>query len=193
MWLVVVPNISPLRSATQAQRHRSSAMIRNLIVLTITFATLILCSPCSAQDQQPSLNSVIAVARADMRADKDTIITAAMNFSDKDAAAFWPIYRKYEYERSTIDDRRAAVIKTYAEKYPNLTDAEAKRMVEQMFECDSRLAELKKSYFKKLSKALPGLTASRFFQLEHRIDLVMDMAVESSLPPLTRPLPDQDN
>lgn len=167
-------------------------MIRKSVLFTITFATLVLSSLCCAQDQQPSIDSIIAVARADMRADKDTIITAAMNFSDKEASAFWPIYRKYEYERSTIDDSRATVIKTYAEKYPNLTDSEAERMLEQMFESDSRLVQLKKTYFKKFNKVLPGLTASRFFQLEHRIDLIMDMRVESSLPPLTPPTPEQD-
>lgn len=108
------------------------------------------------QSQEPSLDSVIEIIRADMRADRATIITEAMKFSDKDAAAFWPIYRKYEYERSKLDDRQVAVIKEYAEKYPNLSDADAKAMAERMFDCDSRLAELKKGYFKKFNKVLPA-------------------------------------
>ena len=110
-----------------------------------------------------------------------------MNFSDKDAAAFWPIYRKYEYERSTVDDRRVAVIKEYTKKYSTLTDADAKSMAERMFDCDSRLATLKKRYFKKFNTVLPAFTVTKFFQLEHRIDLLVDMKVESSLPPLTPP------
>jgi len=162
-------------------------MIRKSVLLTIMFAMFALPAVCRAQDQQPSLDSVIEVFRADMRADRATIITEAMNFSDKDAAAFWPIYRKYEYERSTLDDRRVAVIKEYAEKYTTLTDADAKAMAERMFDCDSRLAELKKTYFKKFNKVLPAFTVTKFFQLEHRIDLLTDMKVESSLPPLTRP------
>jgi hypothetical protein len=126
-----------------------------------------------------------------MNADRATVITQAMNFSDKDAGAFWPIYRKYEYERSLLDDRRVAVIKQYAEKYSALTDADAKAMAEQMFDCESRIAELKKTYFKKFNKVLPSLTVAKFFQLEHRLDLLVDMKVESSLPPLARPQPAQ--
>jgi hypothetical protein len=122
-----------------------------------------------------------------MQADRATIITAAMNFSDKDAAAFWPIYRQYEYERSKLDDRRAVVIKQYVRKYSSLTDADAKAMAEQVFNCDSRLATLKKTYFKKFNKVLPALTVTKFFQLDRRIDLLMDMKVESALPPLTEP------
>jgi len=163
------------------------AMIRNSVLLTITFAMLALSPLCSAQTQEPSMASAIEVVRADIGADRAKIITEAMKFSDKDAAAFWPIYRKYEYERSTVDDRRVAVIKEYAEKYSTLTDADAKSMAERMFDCDSRLAALKKRYFKKFNTVLPAFTVTKFFQLEHRIDLLVDMKVESSLPPLTWP------
>ena len=163
------------------------AIICKSALLTITFAMLALSPLCRAQEQELSMASAMEVMRADVGADRAKIITVAMNFSDKDAAAFWPIYRKYEYERSTVDDRRLAVIKEYAEKYSTLTDADAKSMAERMFDCDSRLAALKKTYFKKFNKVLPALTVTKFFQLEHRIDLLVDMKVESSLPPLTRP------
>ena len=162
------------------------AMIRKFALLTMTFALLAVSPLCRAQTQDSSVGSAIEVARANMRAEKATVIGAAMNFSDKDAAAFWPIYRQYEYERSTLDDRRVAVIKEYSEKYSNLTDADAKAMAETMFEYDSSLVALKKRYFKKFNKILPALTVTKFFQLDRRIDLMVDMQIESSLPPLTQ-------
>src|SRR5271166_6173543 len=161
-------------------------MIKNSALLMVTFAMLAFCPLGRAQDQEPTIDSTIAVVRANMQADRTTLITAGMNFNDKDGAAFWPIYREYDYERSKLDDRRAAVIKQYAQKYPTLTDADAKAMAEQMLDCDSRLAELKKKYYKKFNKVLPALTVAKFFQLDRRIDLMMDMQVESSLPPLTQ-------
>ncbi|MGC2615373.1 MAG: hypothetical protein WA354_15170 [Terracidiphilus sp.] len=152
----------------------------------ITFAMLAFCPLGHAQGQEPTLDSTIAVVRANMQADRTTFVTTIMNFSDKDGAAFWPIYQQYEYERSKLDDHRAAVIKQYAQKYPNLTDAEAKAMADQMLDCESHLAALKKKYYKKFNKVLPALTVTKFFQLDRRIDLMMDMQVESSLPPLTQ-------
>jgi hypothetical protein len=119
------------------------------------------------------------------------LIGSGMNFSDKEGAAFWPVYRKYEYERSTIEDSRAAVIKEYAEKYTTMTDADAKTMSERMFDCDAREIELRKKYFKEFNKVLPAITVAKFFQLEHRIDLLIGMKVESSLPSLTEPQPVQ--
>ena len=160
--------------------------MKNCAVLVTTFAMLAFCPLVRAQDQEPDIDSTIAMARANMRADRTTLITTGMNFTDKEGAAFWPIYQQYEYERSKLDDRRAAVIKQYTLKYPNLTDAEAKSMAEEMFDCESRLAELKKKYYKKFNKVLPALTVAKFFQLERRVDLLMDMNVEYSLPPLTQ-------
>ncbi len=161
-------------------------MMKNFALLMLTFAMLAFCPLGRAQDEEPTLDSRIAVVRANMRADRAALITTGMNFNDKEGAAFWPIYQQYEYERFRLDDRRAAVIKQYTQKYPNLTDAEAKAMTDQMFYCESRLAELKKKYYKKFNKVLPALTVTKFFQLERRIDLLMDMNVESSLPPLTQ-------
>jgi len=161
-------------------------MIKNSALLMLTFAMLAFCPLGRAQDEEPAIDSTIAVVRANMQADRTTLITTVMNFTDKDGAAFWPIYQQYEYERSRLDDRRAAVIKQYAQKYPTVTDAEAKAMADQMLDCESRLAGLKKKYYKKFNKVLPALTVTKFFQLERRIDLMMDMQVEAALPPLTQ-------
>lgn len=186
-----------VRMPHKACRTNFRRVIRKSVAPIITFAVLGLGSLCHAQDQEPSvsptiqnqepsISSTIEVARAGMQADRATIITTAMNFTDKEAAVFWPIYRQYEYQRSKLDDARVVVIKEYTQKYPKLTDAEAKSMAERMFECDSRQIALKKEYFKKLNKVLPALTVSKFFQVERRVDLLMDMNVEAALPPLTQ-------
>jgi hypothetical protein len=161
-------------------------MTKTSALFMVMFVMLAFCSLGRAQDQEPTIDSTIAVMRANMQADRTTLITAGMNFNDKDGAAFWPIYEQYEYEQSRLDDRRAVVIKQYSQKYPNLTNDEAKAMADQMLDCESRLAELKKKYYKKFNKVLPALTVTKFFQLERRIDLLMDMQVEASLPPLTQ-------
>jgi hypothetical protein len=161
-------------------------MIKNSALFLVMFAMLAFCLLGRAQDREPDIDSTIAVVRANMQADRTALITTGMNFNDKEGAAFWPIYQQYEYERSRVDDSRVAVIKQYTLKYPNLTNAEAKAMADQLLDCDSRLAALKKKYYKKFNKVLPALTVSKFFQLEHRVDLMMDMQVESSLPPLTQ-------
>lgn len=179
--------------SNSAVKPQSLRIICRFLLLAIAVAMFALPSLCRAQDQeqqpeeqQPNIDSAIEIARANMRVDRVNIITGAMNFNDKEAAAFWPIYNEYEHQRSTLDDARVAVIKEYTQKYPSISDADAKAMAERMFEFDGRLAALKKTYYKKFNKVLPALTVTKFFQLDRRVDLLMDMNVESSLPPLTQ-------
>ena len=154
-------------------------------VLPALAAVLLAGTPfCLAQVQVANLSSTIELARADLTSQRNAIIAASMQLKDKDAAVFWPIYRKYEYERSVVDDGRAAVIKTYAQKYSTLSDADARSMAEKMIEYDAREIALKRKYFKEFSKVLPPITVAEFFQLDHRVDILVAMAVESSLPPL---------
>ena len=131
-------------------------MSRKSLVVMITLGLLGLCPLLlRAQDEEPSIDSMIEILRTGMQADKATIVATGMNLSDKDGAAFWPIYRQYEHERSMVDDGRVTVIREYTTKYPTLTDADAKAMAQRMFDYDSRIAALKKKYFKKFNKVVP--------------------------------------
>jgi hypothetical protein len=175
----------PLRPRLTHSGSGDHQMNKKSVLLMVTFAVLACCPFGRAQDQQePGIDSVIAMVRAHMQADRTTLITSGMNFTDKEGAAFWPIYRDYQNERSKLDDRRSAVIKEYTQKYPIVTDAVAKEMAEEMLDCEYRLAELKKKYYKRFNKVLPALTVSKFFQLDRRVDLMMDIQVEASLPSL---------
>ena len=138
-----------------------------------------------AQSNEPSLDSYIESLRADLRADKVAIITEAMRFNDQDSKAFWPVYRKYEAEVTKVNDQRVALIKAYADKFTTMTDADAKAMIEQSLDFESRRTDVKKKYAKEFQKAgLSSLTVAKFLQLEHRLDLLVDMKIASELPSL---------
>jgi hypothetical protein len=139
----------------------------------------------AAQSNEPSLDSYIESLRADLRADKVAIITEAMRFNDQDSKAFWPVYRKYEAEVTKVNDQRVALIKSYADKFTTMTDADAKAMIEQGLDFESRRTDVKKKYAKEFQKAgLSSLTVAKFLQLEHRLDLLVDMKIASELPSL---------
>jgi hypothetical protein len=139
----------------------------------------------SAQTNGTSIDSYIESLRADFRADKVAIITEAMRFNDQDGKVFWPVYRKYEAEVTRVNDQRVALIKSYADKFTTMTDADAKAMIEQGLDFESRRTDVKKKYAKEFQKAgLSSLTVAKFLQLEHRLDLLVDMKIASELPSL---------
>jgi hypothetical protein len=172
--------VSPSKGENIQMTHKRSSF-----ALAYLFLTSILVFGVSlAHGQEQSTDSTIASLRADIGADKVAIITDAMKFNDKDAAAFWPIYKKYAYDQSTVNDKRVEIIKEYADKYSTMTDQDAKEMAGKMFDFQSQRVDLEKKYFKEFSKVLPARTVVRFFQLENRLDLIVDLQLASNLPPV---------
>ena len=79
---------------------------------------VVFCSGLLAQD---NLNSIVELLRQDVKTKKIALITEIMQFTEKESAAFWPVFRKYDVELQKIGDERIALIKDYAEKYYRLT------------------------------------------------------------------------
>jgi len=156
-----------------------------MLFAAVLLSLVALSSVSAAQSQDASIDSYIESLRADTRADKVAIITAAMQFNDQDAKIFWPVYRKYEGDLMKVNDQRVALIKSYADKFGTMTDADAKTMIDQSLDFESRRIDLKKKYAKEFQKAgLSSMTVAKFLQLEHRLDLIIDVQIASDLPSL---------
>jgi hypothetical protein len=139
----------------------------------------------------PDETSVIESLRADLRADKTKIITVVMQFNQKDADAFWPIYRKFEADRSKLEDQRIALTKEYATSYASLTDEQAKSLTQKALDYQADRVDLEKKYFKEFNKVLSGVTVAKFFQLEHRLNLIVDLELAAHLPTVFQAQPSQ--
>ena len=144
--------------------------------------------PGLAQSNGPAadsaVNAYLGSIPADLRADKAQVINDAIQFNDQDAAAFWPVYKKYQAEEARLDDQRMQLVKSYADHWTTLSDAEARELVQKSLALESRRADLRSKYFDRFNQVLPGLTVAKFFQLEHRLDLLVDLRIASELPSL---------
>ena len=160
-------------------------MKMRMLLATVLVSLAAFSNVSAAQSNEPSVDSYIESLRADVRADKVALITEAMRFNDQNSKIFWPVYRKYEGDLSKVNDQRVALIKSYADKFNTMTDADAKAMIDQSLNFESSRTDLKKKYAKEFQKAgLSSLTVAKFIQLEHRLDLLIDLKIASELPAL---------
>jgi hypothetical protein len=140
-------------------------------------AMLVLLSPMAqAQDQYMEL------MRQDLRTLKTEIVTEAMMMTSEQGEAFWPIYREYQLEIDKIWDTRIAVIKQYAEKYDMMDDATADDIMKQAFNLKKKRAKLVESNYKNMKKAVGGVLAARFVQVDGVIQNLVDLQISSELP-----------
>ena len=128
------------------------------------------------------VNAAIEQARADARADRVTIINQNMKFTNDESANFWPIYHRYENDAMKLNDEKVALVKEYAAKSGSLSDADAKNITDRWVNLQGKQLELDKKYYEEFNKKLPPATTTRFFQLEHRMNLVTDLQISAALP-----------
>ena len=128
----------------------------------------------------------IELMRSDLRADKVAILTASMELSDEESMTFWPIYREYELELAKLGDRRIAILREYGKSYETMTDENAKRLVNAWFKLQEDHTKLAKKYNGRFEKALSSTTAARFVQVEHQIQLLVEISLASEVPLVKR-------
>jgi hypothetical protein len=143
-----------------------------------------------AQSQQPAdretktlnLQAYAELLRSDVRSQKIAIITEVMGFTEAEDAAFWPIYRDYDAEMSKLGDERVRLIADYASNYSTLTDATADKLAAAALDLETRRQAAKARCYDRVKKALSPRTALRFLQVEHQLQLVIDLQISASLP-----------
>jgi len=151
-------------------------MLKKILLLGVVCAIL----PASAAMAQ--VDTYLEMLRTDMRAEKVAVITEVMAFTDAEGEAFWPIYREYELEVAKLFDMRVANIKNYAENFENIDDAKADELISMAFKIEEKKTKLNKSYYKKFKKAIGAKRAATFTQLDHQIDLLIDLQIAANLP-----------
>ncbi len=132
----------------------------------------------------PTVNDKdVQLLRQDMRAKTKQLITKNMQLTDEQAAAFWPVYDEYAAEVRKINDSRFGLMKQYADAYQTLTPDQADSLIHSLADADTAIINLRLEYLPKFKAALPGGTkAELFFQLDRRLDYLMNVQLASQLP-----------
>lgn len=128
------------------------------------------------------INSYIELLRSDVKTGKKEVITEFMEFTEEEASTFWALYREYEFELDKIGDERVEYVKDFAENYFSMTDELADEIMERAFNYQEEKLDLKKDFYKKLKKKLNASKAAMFIQLDHQLELLIDLQIHSELP-----------
>jgi len=120
----------------------------------------------------------IAAARAERRA----IVNDNMKLSADEAKAFWPIYDQYEAAMDKIEDRHIREIKDFAKHYDTLTDADAKRKLDEVIAIDQARLNVQKAYIPKFRGAVTEVEVTRFFQIDNKLRAMVQCEIAQMVP-----------
>jgi hypothetical protein len=165
-------------------------VVRHMIVLLVLLATggatvHVQSPPTSStakENKELNLTAYAELLRSDLRTQKVAIITEVVGFTEAEDKAFWPIYREYDAEMTKLGDQRVALIGEYAKNYSQLTDEVADRLARSALDLQSQRQAVSAKYYDRIAKAMSPKTAMRAWQVEHQLQLLIDLQIASSLP-----------
>lgn len=131
---------------------------------------------------QTNLDSYIELLRSDLQTQKKVLITEALQFTDEEAKAFWPMYREYEMDGSKLMVRRVAGLKDYAANYETMTDKKAEELILGSFDLQQDRISLREKYYKKAAKLIGVKKAALWAQVENQIQHLIDAKISAELP-----------
>jgi len=149
--------------------------------LVLILALLVVASaPTFAQDD---LAEYAQMLKEDLQTTKKEWITKGMiTFTDEEAKRFWPIYDAYNAELGNFVDARVALIKAYADDYDNMTDEKATDLLNRRLSIEKQRALLDDKYRPKFATALSPRRLVRFYQIEHQLDLLIELRASAAVP-----------
>ena len=183
-------------------------MLRKISVVALMFCGFLLVSNVSfAQDAeqvaqpakqiaQPAASSAgldeqIALMRSDLRSNRKKLIAANMKLAPDEWRWFWPMYEEYVNELVQINKAKYDLIKEYLQS-ENMTDEQADTLSKRWEDVDESVVQLRLKYIPIFRKVLSAKATAMFFQLDRRVQMMIDLQVLSSLPlvqPCNQPAP----
>ena len=122
------------------------------------------------------------IVKEKVRTDKKLFIATNMQLTESEAKTFWPIYEAYQSKLEALVDRKGKLIEKFAANYETLSDDTAKSLLDNDLSIDSDYQKLRQSYLPKFRGILPDKKVARFYQLESKINAVVEFEIARRIP-----------
>jgi hypothetical protein len=132
-----------------------------------------------AQDK-PADN--MEIVKEKIRTDKKLFIATNMGLTETEAKTFWPVYEAYQAELAELKRREVKLIKDFAANYETMPDDVAKKLLDDSLLIDSSHQKLRQSYLAKFRGILPDKKVARYYQLESKINAVVEYELAKRIP-----------
>jgi hypothetical protein len=104
-----------------------------------------------------------------------------MRLTDSEAEKFWPIYDQYVNELVNINNAKYAVIKEYVQN-TNMTEEQADSLTKKWLAVDESVVQLRLKYIPIFRRELSAKRTALFFQIDRRVQMLIDLQLASLLP-----------
>ncbi|MCV2486474.1 hypothetical protein OD917_16185 [Flavobacterium sp. SH_e] len=113
---------------------------------------------------------------------KSDVVKEYLGLSETQSAAFQPIYDSYESQRKSLSQQKIKILEDYAQNYSNLSDAKATELTNANLKYNQDSEKLLAKTHSKLVKAIGGINAAKFVQLELYLQVTIRSEIQNAIP-----------
>jgi hypothetical protein len=161
--------------------------LKNRLVIVIA-SSLVVCAlgmrTSGFAQNAPTSQKQLDIAAA--HAQRKATVGSNMNLTPSEATKFWPVYDAYEAKMDRIEARHVKELKDFADKYENLSDADASKKLDEVMAIQQTRLDVQKEFVPKFREALPGVKVTRFYQIDNKIQALIQCDI-AQLVPLAHP------
>jgi hypothetical protein len=156
--------------------------MKTICSIACTAAVILALSPGRALAQTADQWTQLQQLQADLKADRQAVVAANLPMTDGEAKAFWPVYKEYRGGVEKLGERIAGLISAYAANYTTMNDTKAEAFFTEMLAIDRDRLTLREKYMPRVRAVLPATKAARFFQIENKLDAIVNLSIASEIP-----------
>jgi len=131
-----------------------------------------------------TVDDYVELVRTQLKTDKKVVVTEILQLKEGESDLFWPLYDEYNNAMYIIQTKRVKLIKDFAKNYDTMTAEKADELVLKMFSIKQELIKLDKKYYPKFKKVIPVTKAASYFQLENKIETLINANLALEIPML---------
>jgi hypothetical protein len=124
----------------------------------------------------------IQMLRSEVGQDRRDVVKAAMLLTESESKTFWPLYDEYRAEQAKVNDRKVRLITDFIAERNTMSEDQAEKLMKEALSIEEKRTEVKEDYVKKMGKVLSARTTARFFQIDAKLDAVVDAALAGRIP-----------
>ena len=138
----------------------------------------------TAQDKPADqrLAEEMELLRERARAEKRLVIADALNLTEGEAKAFWPVYNAYQSDMITNYDKLLELLDQYARAYSSMTDATATKLLNEYLDLEAAYVTTLRSYVPRFRKVLPPIKVARLYQVENKMLALVNYDLARHIP-----------
>jgi len=161
-------------------------LLPTIVSVTLGFSAIAIAgghaSPKPATQQQAEETAAMQMQISMTQAKRQAVIAENLRVPPETADAFWDLYRNYSNDRAKLAEADWKLLVRFRDNFGSMSEDDARSILNEALSLEQKYTTLKKRYLPKFRRVLSEKQTLTYFQLENKMDAIMDFELAEVVP-----------